>query len=707
MKKNWLYHGIILWGNLFKLSLSTPCPGMCNGHGLCIDETLKCHCFDGFQGGDCSEYICPFGSAWVDLAVGIDDAHNSAECSNMGLCDRTTGLCKCREGFEGKACERKICPYNCNGNGKCQSMKYYAEVKNPGEGEVFEYNKVWDADMMYGCNCDRGYHGPDCSLRYCPVGDDPLTGSTANTKKNPLQKNEVQKISCRAGSGYFTLSFRSVTTDRIPYNTNAIDLEIYLEKLVTVGEVKVIMPHSPGQACTDAGTTWTVEFLTDFGDLPMLVGDTRGLYYGNDVYTVELMIEEQTKGTKESFECSRRGLCNPDNGICTCEVGYSTSDGYNHPGDRGDCGYILTTIQQCPGIISCSGHGTCSQSPKFLCECSVGWTGVDCSERLCPTGISWFDRPLTQDDSAHIFDYQECSDMGICNRETGACQCMPGFTGVACERLLCPVYGQTAYTQLYQDIETNQVPQTNLDDICSGHGQCLSMTTLATLTKVNGEVQEYTYGRVPNNPLTWDYDSVYGCYCDEGWLGYDCSLRQCPYGDDPLTKHQANEIQSIQCRDLDMVGTIIITFRDETIKQSLTPTTTVSELKEALESLTTIDEVNVYVNSPTPTDSLCLSTTNDIFVEFIMPFGDLPPLRIETENIDWLEVNQYTPGTKENIECSGRGLCNRGTGECLCFEGYGSSNGKGGSGLRGDCGYVEPIIGGNFISDIKDPEGWI
>jgi len=35
--------------------------------------------------------ICPFGAAWSDQATAIDTAHNSAECSNRGICDRSTG----------------------------------------------------------------------------------------------------------------------------------------------------------------------------------------------------------------------------------------------------------------------------------------------------------------------------------------------------------------------------------------------------------------------------------------------------------------------------------------------------------------------------------------------------------------------------------------------------------------------------------------
>ena len=34
----------------------------------------------------------------------------------------------------------------------------------------------------------------------------------------------------------------------------------------------------------------------------------------------------------------------------------------------------------------------------------------------------------------------------------------------------------------------------------------------------------------------WDADSIQGCVCDNGYSGYDCSERTCPYGFDPLSK---------------------------------------------------------------------------------------------------------------------------------------------------------------------------
>merc|ERR1719352_1545278 len=118
----------------------------------------------------------------------------------------------------------------------------------------------------------------------------------------------------------------------------------------------------------------------------------------------------------------------------------------------------------------------------------------------------------------------ECSNMGVCDRTKGECTCNIGFAGGACERMVCP--GQP---------------------VCFGHGQCLSMSLLADKTELNGDATEHTYGKIPNDPATWDHDKMYGCLCDEGYEGYDCSLRACPRGDDPRTIDQTFELQAFTC----------------------------------------------------------------------------------------------------------------------------------------------------------------
>jgi hypothetical protein len=60
---------------------------------------------------------------------------------------------------------------------------------------------------------------------------------------------------------------------------------------------------------------------------------------------------------------------------------------------------------------------------------------------------------------------------------------------------------------------------------CYGHGRCMSMNELAEWADDNGDATEYSYGLDPNNPATWDGHRVFGCKCDAGYSGYDCSLR--------------------------------------------------------------------------------------------------------------------------------------------------------------------------------------
>jgi hypothetical protein len=53
----------------------------------------------------------------------------------------------------------KYVSQGCNGRGVCLSMKQLAERA----GRV--YKKPWDANKIWGCVCDPGWRGPDCSLQ--------------------------------------------------------------------------------------------------------------------------------------------------------------------------------------------------------------------------------------------------------------------------------------------------------------------------------------------------------------------------------------------------------------------------------------------------------------------------------------------------------------------------------------------------------------
>jgi hypothetical protein len=564
----------------------------------------------------------------------------------MGICDRMSGQCQCREGFEGIACERQSCPSLCNGVGECQSMYYYALSKDPGSGTVFDYDTRWDANKIYGCNCDSKYHGIDCSLRFCPYGDDPLTGSTQISPLNPRQFNEIQRVTCKADAGTFTLTYKFKTTARIPFNAKAADIQGFLEALPTIGKGNVVIEMTGGQACTAFGTSWNVQFLQNFGSLPLMVTDKRKLLYANSLSSSQLVVAKLVEGTKENAQCSNRGICDTPTGVCTCSDFFDTSNGYNRAGTRGDCGFATQTIQFCPGAISCSAHGQCLNNPTYRCQCSDGWTGADCSERLCPQGLGWFALPEEQN-IAHVSQYHECSNAGLCDRTTGMCECQVGFTGAACDRLSCP--GAT-------DGESAG---------CSGHGQCLDMNALAALATVNGDLAGFTYGDVPNSPETWDAKRLYGCLCDPEFEGYDCSLLACPHGDDPDTYSQRDEQQIIACTDPDVLGNVVLTFRQQSTAP-LAADATAAEVRAALQALKSIGEVHVSTLVDGAVDSMCLAAGNQFIVTFLTEHGDLPMIQAVPQNILSFAITEYGAGQKENLECAGRGLCDHSTGT-YCF----------------------------------------
>ncbi|CAM9276828.1 unnamed protein product [Hapterophycus canaliculatus] len=346
---------------------------------------------------------------------------------------------------------------------------------------------------------------------------------------------------------------------------------------------------------------------------------------------------------------------------------------YNGPGTRGDCGYQVTTTAGCPGEIACSGHGTCDES-DFTCDCNDGWTTGDCSLRACPYGWSWFSYPSAEG-KAHD-ERTECSDGGLCNRETGACECGDLFHGAACEYMICS--GGTT-------------------DACHGHGRCMTMAELALEAENNGDATDFTYGEDPYEGSTWDAHRIFGCHCDEGYSGYDCSERVCPTGDDPGSWNQEPEIQDVSCQATN--GTFTLTFRQAETEPIPTNASS-AELKEALEGLATVDVVSVAIETGF---TVCQEDGVDVTsVTFITQHGDVPLLLADVSLLiddrnggapgsGNVTVAEHVEGTTEEETCSNHGLCDRHTGECSCFPGWSSSNGAGEIGDRSDCGYRVPM----------------
>ena len=126
----------------------------------------------------------------------------------------------------------------------------------------------------------------------------------------------------------------------------------------------------------------------------------------------------------------------------------------------------------------------------------MAWTGYDCSLRTCPKGKAWVGEVVSTNNAHPVV---ECSNKGICDRKNGNCQCFAGYGGKACERTTCP-------------------------NECSKRGVCMTIEALAA-----------EFGATYSTP--WDAKKHVGCKCDSGYRGPDCSLKECPSGEDVLGGH--------------------------------------------------------------------------------------------------------------------------------------------------------------------------
>lgn len=550
------------------------CDGTCSGHGACDKTTGYCQCFSGYIGTSCKQMSCPKGVAWADYASATDVAHDMVECSNMGLCDRNLGACKCQLGFEGVACERMSCP-TCT-NGRCVSMREAAALQDNTNFFVDTTYAVWDADKIFGCQCDNGFSGYDCSQRDCPKGDDPMTTVTPGTPF--AQTPEVQTIYCLCDTctGAFALTFRRRTTVNLLPGDSGVVLKAALEKLDTINGVTV---SAGAKLCDATGITTSITFTNNPGDMPLLQIQNR--LSTLTATPITLSVTTATQGTREEVYCSNRGTCDLSAGVCTCSTGFSSSNGAGAVGTLGDCGVGATVV--CPTTANgiCNAQGTCSGTPTFTCACNTAYTGFDCTLRTCSKGKAWFDG-ATAPDTAHAM--ATCSNKGSCDTKTGLCTCNAMFTGSACDVLKCP--GAT-------------IP-------CNGHGVCKTMQQLAMAAASNGDLTSVTYGNTLNAAATWDFNKIQGCDCTRdyylgpysGALGafrdYDCSSRYCPVGADPYQEGRVNEKQTLAC--LAENGRFTLTFRQYTTGR-IAWDASAADVKTALENLPTVDTVTITFGS--------------------------------------------------------------------------------------------------------------
>lgn len=660
--------------------------------------------------------------------------------------DKVTG-CLCDDGYSGYNCSRRDCPrgdtpetggqqhetvtIECQADAGSFALSFGGATSEAIPYDARYGRLAWALQNMRSMGqVDIGmenYSAPICGWRvptrttvtfrerFGPLPAARVVVRDLSLRGGPsvLSMVTVQTLLCPAGAcgptnctGGVYLDYDGALTPKLGWNASRGAVQGALLELPTLGaasdfgDVNLTVKGSP-TLCGDDQHNLTFEFRADYGNVYSLslVNSLRSSYG----HTVNLTLVAN-KGTTENEFCSDRGSCDFATGTCRClqlarppwEYEYASSNGYGGEGTRGDCGRIARTPRSCPVAyndvfetnLECGGHGEC-ENTTMTCKCQEGYYGGDCRLRRCPEGPAWFGEP-TGPDEAHA--PVECSNMGVCDHIGGRCLCRDGFSGLACERMDCPID------------ESGQ--------FCSGRGTCLPMWRLAEETDYSGEPAGITYGaHTQQHQGQWDSRRIYGCKCDTkdisqpdagpvgfvsgirvdnpgvgGYTGYDCSLRWCPAGDDPRTDGDF-EVQTIRCTASPASDVFRVTFRQR-VSTWIDANASAADVKIALENMSTIGDVTVSITDGHAACDPTWSDPSGLRVTFISNLGDVPLMTTQPA----FNVSETVKGTKEEDACANRGYCDYSTGLCMCLEGYGSSDGDGKLGSRRDCGTLEPCV---------------
>jgi hypothetical protein len=163
-----------------------------------------------------------------------------------------------------------------------------------------------------------------------------------HTVSNATTQVEVQQLTCSGTSGYFTLEFRGVVSPPIFVNNTVASMRQALLGINSLGQVSVQAdstadPDAPICSSPTAVNHVNITFISELGLVPLIHVASSSITGGSASASVRRL---QT-GYGPLYECSGKGKCRRDAGVCACWDSWGSSDGFGDRGTRGDCGYSL------------------------------------------------------------------------------------------------------------------------------------------------------------------------------------------------------------------------------------------------------------------------------------------------------------------------------------------------------------------------------
>ena len=328
------------------------------------------------------------------------------ECSNMGKCNRATGECICRLGFEGAACERLECPGESSLSGRTDDLA-------PTSGSVPCNNAGRCLSMRnlarYAKNTDLMYHSDPNALPSVPATD--AAGASTAT------------IGTTASYGYIPNKASTWDADRIQ-GCLADEYGYTPTHNVNSGVNTATTSESVASAHTVAKNQSAIGY--DLSKMPCPFGySSRHIKYSNDLTNITSVQSLQCRGSSGNFVLSFRNHQSIVGAVTTAQIR--------------DLKAVLQSMRTVGTVTVTAPTGFTDTS--LLCDLSSSapLVEIEFTSEFGPLPLlqQHVSSTIAGDSSSALYieevrgfpadetALQECSGHGHCSYSSGVCKCFP------------------------------------------------------------------------------------------------------------------------------------------------------------------------------------------------------------------------------------------------------------------------------------------
>jgi len=549
----------------------------------------------------------------------------------------------------------------------------------------------WDADMSQSCVCDAGFSGPDCSERLCPMGDDPLTTG---------QHNEVQYVDVY-GESMFAGTITFTYTDEFgeQWETASFETTYYSGQGTTSAlatDAQSALQGLPGGMLNDVGVK--VHYCEDI--IPgyhkaTVATDTLTLEDAADAATSNPVHSPTKTGTiarPDDTSCVVRQSGNNAlfSGNCATADTTALTKKVGYPATKADAAYNTDVLYKLAASFCIRYEITFSGRSGDVADIKVNTAGI-----VTPSGVAEHalaSSSTTVSSSAGVYTYvATLDDLSVQGISVGE------YVSVSCNSV---VYGFNKVTA----VSGNDITFSSHIEFASA--DCTTSAVSVQRGRSHWTVDEVSYSVADRLKFSEDYtgnsahfkayktdvtcasnlaqisSKVFTCTDDAGALTYndefgykekvDVKCGGVSQGTYSIAASTTNTITFAESIPDCTSSEVVIVHTQWVVKTNIDLHVYVSTDGHGLTGLSlsfyvsattrdtcSIDEVLIDSDGASKGSRITCDLDRSVFASTSWT-------AINTNQQSWIEG----AGTTEVTPCSGRGLCDKQTGLCECFDQY-------------------------------------